>query len=272
MLKKTVLWCALAALGVVGLSQGVQAAPVNTQVGLELALLMDVSGSVDATEFNLQRQGYVNAFQSAAVQNAITGGQLGSIAVTVMYWSGGVEQQQAVGWTLIDSAASANAFAAAIAGTTRPYTGQTAPGSAINAIISGNPTFTTFATNTFDGLRQVIDVSGDGAENNGANTIAARNAALAAGIDQINGLAIGDASLLAWYNTNIKGGTGSFVHTAATFGDFSRAIEEKIIAEVSNTPVGAPTPGVAMAGLMLIGGLGMSRRRATTASTASASA
>ena len=93
------------------------------------------------------------------------------------------------------------------------------------------------------------------------NTATARDAALAGGIDQINGLVIlGDSGLEAWYNANIKGGSGAFVHAASSFGDFSRAVEGKIVAEVSNT--GAPTPGVAMAGLMLIGGLGMSRRRA----------
>jgi hypothetical protein len=264
MLRKAVLACAVGALSVMGMSHAAQGA--NVAVGLELALLVDVSGSVDATEFNLQKQGYVNAFQSATVQNAITSGQLGSIAVTLMYWSGQTEQAQAVGWTLINDAASANAFAAAVNATVRPFSGQTAPGSAINSIVQGPGAIVSFNENTYDGVRQVIDVSGDGAQNDPVSPVTqtqtARNNALSAGVDQINGLAIlGEAGLLAWYQSNIQGGAGSFVHTAATFTDFSAAIQEKIVAEVTHT--GVPTPGVAMAGLMLIGGLGMSRRRAS---------
>ncbi|MBK7422979.1 MAG: DUF1194 domain-containing protein [Propionivibrio sp.] len=60
----------LAALAV-GLIGSIGSANSAQLVGLELALLIDVSGSVDATEYNLQRNGYVQAFQSAAVQNAI---------------------------------------------------------------------------------------------------------------------------------------------------------------------------------------------------------
>jgi len=139
------------------------AAPaMAADVGLELGLLIDVSGSVDANEYNLQKQGYVQAFQSAAVQNAIAASQLGKIAVTFVEWSGGSEQTATVGWTVIDCtggaaacAASANAFAAAVNATSRTYAGLTAPGSAINFVTPG------FASNGIDGLRQVIDVSGE---------------------------------------------------------------------------------------------------------------
>jgi hypothetical protein len=213
-------------------------------VGLELALLVDVSGSVDNTEFNLQRQGYVNAFNSAVVQNAILASQGGSIAATLVYWSGAGEQQTAVGWTLIDSVASAQAFATAIGNAARPYSGLTAPGSAINYITP------LFNNNGFDSSRQVIDVSGDGAENDGANTATARNNALAAGVDAINGLAIGNATLQAWYAANIQGGAGSFTIQANDFADFGAAIEDKLVKEIS----GVPEPGTyAMLGTGLAG-------------------
>jgi hypothetical protein len=227
-------------------------------VALELQLLVDVSGSVDTNEFNLQKAGYVQAFQSAAVQAAIAATAGGAIAVQLIYWSGAGSQQVALGWTLINSAAAANAFAAAINGTARPFTGNTAPGSAINFAMSAG---VNFSSNDFDSLRQVIDVSGDGAQNEGANTAAARDAALAAGIDQINGLVIlGEAGLEAWYNANVKGGAGAFVEVANDFTDFAGAIERKIIRET----VGAPEPGtlfllsIAMVGL----GAGLRRRQA----------
>lgn len=145
---------------------GVAATPATSQavpVGLELALLVDISGSVSNSEFILQRDGYVNAFNNAAVQNAIA--QIpGGIAVTYIYWSGANEQQQMVGWTHITNAAQATAFATAIANAPRPFNGATAPGSAINFTVP------LFNNNGFEGARLVIDVSGDGQENDGADT------------------------------------------------------------------------------------------------------
>ncbi len=225
----------------------------NTQVGLELSLLVDVSGSVDATEFNLQRSGYVQAFQSAAVQNAILGSTNGSIAVNLIYWSGAGEQSTAVGFTLINSVASANAFAAAINATARPFSGSTAPGSAINFAVP------LFSSNLFDAPRQVIDVSGDGAENDGANTLTARNNALAAGIDTINGLPIlGEAGLLAFYQNNIQGGAGSFTTAAANFAAFATAIENKLVTEINNT---VPEPASIVFLLSAMGLTGLVARR-----------
>jgi hypothetical protein len=221
-------------------------------VGLELSLLIDVSGSVDNTEYNLQKSGYVQAFQSAAVQAAILGSVGGSIAVNFIQWSSGNEQAQSVGWTLINSVATANAFAAAVNAVGRPFSGNTAPGSAL--------AFATplFASNNFEAPRQVIDVSGDGAENSGIDTSNARDAALAAGVDAINGLPIlGEAGLLAFYQNNIQGGAGSFTIAVNSFDDFAAAIELKLVREIGQVP----EPGtLALLGVALLG-LGAIRRR-----------
>ena len=236
------------------LGMGVLMAPTVAQaqtVDIELALLVDVSGSVDSTEFNLQKQGYVNAFNDAAIQAVFQSGK--SAGITLIYWSGSAEQSQAVGWTLVNSAASSAAFASLIAATSRPFSGNTAPGSALNYAAP------LFFSNSFNSAKQIIDVSGDGAENEGANTLAARNAALALGIDQINGLPIlGESGLLAFYQNNIQGGAGSFTQAAASFNDFDAAIKAKIGKELTG---GVPEPATWAMMVLGFGAVGFSLRR-----------
>lgn len=229
-ISNAVFAAAIAFGGVLGHSTSAKAVTVD----LELQLLVDVSGSVDTNEFNLQRNGYADAFRSLAIQQAIEdSGSNGAIAVQLTFWSSASEQISTA-WHLIDSAATANAFANAIVDLPRTYSGSTAPGSAINY---ATPLFT---SNEFEGDRWVIDVSGDGEQNNGANTKNARDAALLAGVDTINGIAIGGASITTWYTNNIMGGQNqdgspAFVLTANSFDDFSGAIQQKLRAEITGT-------------------------------------
>jgi hypothetical protein len=235
-----------------------QAAPVS--VGVELALVVDVSGSIDSNEFNLQRTGYVNAFSNPMIHNLIANTP-GGIAVALIYWSGASQHQLAVGWTQLTDATSANAFAAAIGSAGRPFSGLTAPGSAINCIVP------LFGSNNFVGDKLVIDVSGDGARNDGDNTLDARNAALAAGIDQINGLPIlGETGLLAFYQNNIQGGSGSFTLPASSFDDFEAAITVKLAREISEGAVPEPmSMAVFGFGALVAGGLHRRNRKAQAA-------
>lgn len=150
-------------------------------------------------------------------------------------------------------ATSANSFANAIAAATRAFSGLTAPGSAIN--------FATplFSDNGFEGKRWIIDVSGDGTENAGADTAAARNnfltiaAPVGEGLTRaINGLPIGGGSFLQnWYQNNIVGGPNSFLIAASDFDEFGTAVLQKIGREIP--PTETPEPGpltLLLAGLM----------------------
>ena len=249
MRMKTLAGALTLAFGAIALPA--QAVPVAT----ELALLIDVSGSVSTSEFNLQRGGYVNAFRDPGIQSAIDSGN--SLAASLVYWSGATQQVQAVGWTLIDSAASANSFADAIDATTRPYSGNT---NIDRALVFATPLF---ESNGFEGTRKVIDISGDGTSNT-TLTANARDAALAAGIDQINGLPIGGTSIENFYSTYVIGGAGSFIQAANTFADFDGAVRTKIGREIVVVPV-IPEPetyALMLAGLGVMGWLSKRRKAA----------
>lgn len=258
----------LAAVGAMGVAAApAQAVPVM-QVDVELQLLIDVSGSVDSTEYAQQVGGYVSAFQSATIQNAIFNQPIGSIATQVIFWSGSSQQAilqsdastgAANYWFLINDVTSANAFATALDDAIRPFSGQTAPGS---ALAFGAPLF----ANDFEGTSLVIDVSGDGAENDGVDTAAASAAAIGAGVDRINGIAIGSDgadALFTFYNTAIRNGTDSFALASADFSTFQTAIAQKLEAEITGGNPTSPVPLPASALLLLgaAGGLGALRLR-----------
>ena len=245
-MKRVLSLLILLVVGLCFYSVPAQAVPVST----ELLLLVDVSGSIDATEYGLQKSGYVQAFQSAAVQTVIAG-LPGGIAVSYAEWSGAAQQLQQVGWTHLTDATSANAFAALIAGTARmsPFN-LTAPGSAINW---GVPLF---AANGFEGSL-VIDVSGDGVKNDGANTAAARNAAALLGIT-INGLPITNGAIQTFYtNSVITSGEGKFMSLSG-FAEFGEAVVAKIFGEIQPIPEPAT---MLLLGSGLIGLAGFARRR-----------
>jgi hypothetical protein len=249
---KKLLTAAVALIFVLG------AAPLfATPVSLELVLLVDVSGSIDSGEFALQQSGYASAFNTNVANAFGTATPPAPFAVTLIYWSGANQQQVGVDWTLIDDAASAMAFGAAVAGTSRPFNGLTAPADAIQYA-----RMYSFAGNGYEGDRLVIDVSGDGQRNDGGNdTFGQATAAHNSQGITINGLVIlGEAGVQTWYQDNIVTPGGGFLMVANDFGDFGDAIADKISYEVS-PPI--PEPGtLTLLGSALLGLAGLRRKKA----------
>lgn len=203
------------------------------QVDTELVLLIDVSGSVNDIEYSLQKTGYSNAFRSAAVLSAIE--SVGSIAATYVEWSGATQQSQLVGWTMINDQDSANNFANLIDQTVRAYSGYTAPGSAIDYGVTLFGTETNNIANGYESLRQVIDISGDGKKNSGTDVQDASDAAIASGVEQINGLPIGRASIANYYNDQVVNGENSFYMAAYQFADVQQSLVSKLQGEITDT-------------------------------------
>lgn len=206
----------------------VRAEPVDT----ELILAVDVSRSMDMEEFELQRAGYVAAIRDPQFVRAIQQGMHGRIAIAYFEWASAPRPESLVAWSVIDSQASAEAFAAALAA--RPFDGYR--GTSISSAIGYAGRL--FDDNGFEGYRRVIDISGDGPNNIGPPVLAERQKVLDAGI-VINGLPIiirpswSVGELDRYYETCVIGGPGAFVLPIRAVDEFATAIRRKLILEVS---------------------------------------
>ncbi|MBO4222206.1 DUF1194 domain-containing protein [Bradyrhizobium neotropicale] len=205
-------------------------------VDVELVIAVDVSYSMDTDELAVQREGYAQAIVSREFLRALKGGPNGKIAVTYFEWSAFGDQRVIIPWRVIDGPETADAVAGEIMLTPIRRGSRTSISGAI-----------LFATPLFDGnpnrgLRRVIDISGDGPNNNGPPVTPARDQTLAKGI-VINGLPIMikepsssmmDIDNLDWYYEDcVIGGPGSFVVAIKDREKFKEAIRAKLVLEVA---------------------------------------
>jgi hypothetical protein len=221
------------------------AAAQKTPVDLELIIAVDVSGSVDPDEARLQRDGYYAALTNHKVVRAIQSGVLGRIGIIYMEWAGSHYQRTVVEWSLIHDPLTAQQFVGRVADVPPTTQRWTSISGAIDYAMK------LFEISPFQGTRQVIDISGDGTNNNGRSVASARDEALKTGVT-INGLPIVNERPTIWggspernldryYEDHVIGGPGSFMIVADGFEKFGDAILTKLIMEIAGTPDGGPT-------------------------------
>jgi hypothetical protein len=223
-------------------------AAAETEVDVELVLAVDVSWSMDSGEQRIQREGYAAAFRSPEVQQAILEGGNQRVAVTYVEWAGTFSQSVVVPWTLIASKADADGFAYRLSEEEPARERRTSIAAAIDFAAG------LFDGNGYSGLRKVIDVSGDGPNNQGRAVTEARDAALRRGIT-INGLPLmtsGESSgYLSWgsipdldkyYEGCVIGGPGAFMIPVNDWVQFPDAVRRKLVLELAGVWPAPPAP------------------------------
>ena len=199
-----------------------------TEVDVALVLAADVSGSVSDARERRQREGYATGLRSPAFLGAVRSGRLGRIAALYFEWSTHDRQIEAMDWTVISDAVSAEMLARAILATPRMTPGFTSISGAIDFAMRR------IRQAGFVAARLVIDVSGDGRNNDGREVRVARDAAVAAGVT-VNGLPMLEAEpdLDSYYRTEVIGGPLAFAIPVPTAESIAAAILRKLVTEVA---------------------------------------
>ena len=217
-------------------------------VDVELILAVDVSYSMDMDELAVQREGYAQAIVSKEFLQALKTGPKGKVAIAYFEWAASNDQKIIIPWRVIDGPETADAVADEIMKTPIRRASRT---SISGAIYFAMPLFD---QSPYHGVRRVLDISGDGPNNNGAPVAGARDEALSKGI-VINGLPIMvkepsystmDIDNLDWYYEDcVIGGPGSFVVPIKGRDKFKEAIRSKLLQEVAGRTRTRPVVAVA---------------------------
>jgi hypothetical protein len=217
-------------------ARGVATEKPGMPVDVELVLGVDISYSMDPEEQALQREGYIKALTSREFLQALRQGMHGKIAVTYFEWAGYSDQRVVVPWRLVEGPESADAFAGEIAAAPYRRAARTSISGAINFGSS------LFETSGYRGVRRVIDISGDGANNNGQLVTTSRDEAVSKGIT-INGLPImlkrpntftmDIENLDVYYEDCVIGGPGAFIIPIHNREQFKEATRTKLVLEIA---------------------------------------
>lgn len=223
----------------------------GAEVDVALVLAVDISYSMDLEEQALQRDGYIAAITSPVVMEAIRKGMIGRIALTYLEWAGTPTRIVVADWHLIGDEASARAFADRIRAAPIQRARRTSITNAINFSMGR------LHASGLRALRRVIDISGDGPNNEGGPVITARARALSSGV-VINGLPVllnrsysstyDIDKLDEYYEDCVIGGPGSFMEVVTEKSQFRDAIRAKILREVAQSTMSDASPARGLPG------------------------
>jgi hypothetical protein len=223
-------------IAAVVIAAGASLAQAEEPVDVELVLAVDVSLSMSPSELEIQRKGYAAALTDPSVLEAIATGAYGKVAITYFEWAGTTSHHVVVPWTAVATPDEARAFAEKLT--------ASVPNSARRTSISAALEFggDLFAESSFKGMKRVIDISGDGPNNQGAAVEEARDALVAQGI-VINGLPLMTtggmrtpydvAELDRYYSDCVIGGPGAFMVPVNDWSQFPEAVRRKLVLELA---------------------------------------
>jgi Ca-activated chloride channel family protein len=190
-------------------------------------LALDISSSVNQHEYEIQLQGLAQAFRTPEVIAAILTPEGDGIAAIVYEWSGYNQQDIVIPWTMLNNEAVILDIAATLAAHRRPYSDlTTALGKSVE-----------YGAMMFERAppcaRKVIDISGDGENNDGVGPEFYRAQGKLHGIT-INGLVVQGAvpDPVAYYRDHVVQGPGAFVALARDFDDYPPVMIGKLLREI----------------------------------------
>ena len=239
-LRNRILFGLLAVVTCAALPASLAARDGSIPVDVELVLAVDVSYSMDPDEQRIQRDGYAQALTSPQFLNALKSGAHGRIAVIYIQWASAFDHDILLPWTLIDGPQAARMVADKLVEAPYRRAQRTSISGAIDFAVKQ------FGSNGFNGERMVIDVSGDGTNNNGRPVEAAREDAVRQGIT-INGLPLlvrpsnygyfnDIANLDEYYEDCVIGGIGAFSIPIRDRSNFIEATRTKLVLEIAAAP------------------------------------
>lgn len=206
------------------------------EVDMALVLAVDISFSISTDEQDIQRRGYVRAFQDPDVIAALTTGTRGRVAVTYLEWAGEATQTQVIPWAVISDATSAAMFAKRLAALDSTRSGRTSLSTALDVAAD------LFHRSPFVSYRQVVDISSDGMNNSGGRVDKARDRLVYRGIT-INGLPLmagsqdaPDRDLDQYFTDCVIGGLGAFSYPVHDWDAFAETLKRKLIREFVEAP------------------------------------
>mgnify|MGYP000112021556 CR=1 FL=1 len=219
-------------------------ARAQERVDVALVLAVDVSRSMSFEELRIQREGYAAAIASPEVVRAIGQGGYRRIAITLFEWANNTHAREIIGWTIIGGQADADRVAGELMATHSVGQRRTSISGAIDHA-SG-----LLQTAPYEADRKVIDISGDGPNNQGVPVTEARDDAISRGFT-INGLpmmtrgGVGSQfhieDLDRYYAHCVIGGPGAFVVPVNDWDQFAEAVRRKLVLEIGEAaPAGEP--------------------------------